>query len=85
MRVKWRKALAQASAELSGDIATDIPAPAPGSAARRVRLFITPRAPAPPAARGILARIVRDLSDRSERGDPKALFSKYGAALVPMG
>src|SRR5207247_577540 len=84
MPIQWRKALAQAKTELSGDVATDIPAPAPGSAAHRVRLFLTPRAPAPPAARGALAQIVRDISDRSERGDPKALVTKYGAGLVPL-
>ncbi len=84
MPFKFRKALAQAKAEISGDTATDIPAPAPGSAAHRVRLFITPRDPAPPSASGAFARIVRDLSDPSERGDPKALVTKYGAGLVPL-
>ena len=82
--LKFRKAIMQAKAELSGDVATDIPAPAPGSAAHRVRLFITPRAPAPPPARGVFAQIVRDLSDRSESGDPRALVTKYGAGLVPL-
>lgn len=84
MAVKWRKALAEAKAEISGDVATDIPAPAAGAPPRRVRLYSTPRTPAPARARGVFAQLVRDFSDRSERGDPKALFTKYGAAFVPM-
>src|SRR5262249_14720042 len=50
-----------------------------------VRLYITPRTPVPARAGGVAARLFRDLSDRSERGDPRALFAKYGAGFVPMG
>ncbi len=85
MPIPWRKVFAEARAELSGDVATDIPAPPAGGAPRnRVRLFITPRAPAPSSGRGALARIARDFSDRSERGDPRALFAKYGGGFLPM-
>jgi hypothetical protein len=82
--VEWHKAFAKARSEISGDAATEIAAPEVGSSARRVRLFINARAPLPPAARGVLRQIARDLSDRSEQGDPKALFSKYGAGCGPM-
>ncbi len=85
MPIPWRKVFAEARAQISGDVATDIPAPPPGGAPRtRVRLFITPRAPAAASARGTLAQIVRDFSDRSEKGDPGALFAKYGGGLLPM-
>ena len=78
---RWRKAFAEAKAEISGDVATDIPA----GSGRRVRLYSTPRTPAPVAAGGVVRQLFRDLSDRSERGDPKALFSKYGAGCAPLG
>jgi hypothetical protein len=84
MAVEWRKAFAKAKAEISGEVATDIPAPAEGREPTRVRLYITPRAPEPARAGGVFARLFRDFSDRSERGDPKALFARYGAAFVPM-
>jgi hypothetical protein len=80
--VEWRKKQAEARAEIGADAATDIPAPGAGAPPRRVRLFITARTPA--AAGGVVKQIVRDFSDRSERGDPGALFAKYGGALVPM-
>jgi hypothetical protein len=82
--VEWRKKLAEARAEIGGDAATDIPAPGAGAAPRRVRLIITAQAPEPAAAGGVFKQIVRDFSDRSERGDPGALFGKYGGAFVPM-
>src|SRR5262245_56802460 len=84
MTVMWRKAFAEAKAEISGDVATDIPAPASGKPDRRVRLYSTPRTPSPVSGGGALRQIFRDLSDRSERGDPKSLFSKYGAGIAPL-
>ena len=84
MEAAWRKAFAKAKAEISGEVATDIPAPAAGRRPDRVRLYITPRAPEPVRAGGVLRQLFRDLSDRSERGDPKALFEKYGTAVAPM-
>jgi hypothetical protein len=80
----WRKAFAEAKTEITGDAATDIPASSAGEPQHRVRLYSTPRSPAPVAAGGALRQIFRDLSDRSERGDPKALFSKYGAGIAPL-
>lgn len=84
MLVKWRKAVAQARVEISGDTATEIPAPGAGDSPRRVRLFINARSASPPAARSALRQIARDLSDRSERGDAGALISKYAGGVVPM-
>jgi len=84
MPVEWRKALVRARVVLSADVATEIPAPAPGAPPHRVRLFVTPRSPAPPRRSGVLRQIVRDFSDRSERGDPGALFSKYGGGAAPL-
>jgi hypothetical protein len=86
MPVRWRKAFAAARAEISGDVATEIPATGAGDSPRRVRLFITARAAEPPASStgSVLRQIARDFSDRSERGNPKALFAKYGGAFVPM-
>lgn len=79
----WRKVFANARTEISGDAATEIPAPGANGAPHRVRLYTNARTPAPPAARGALRQIARDLSDRSERGDPKALFAKYGGGCIP--
>ncbi|HKA38078.1 MAG TPA: hypothetical protein VKH43_14730 [Thermoanaerobaculia bacterium] len=83
-RGRWREAISEARAEISGDVATDIPAPSSGKPAQRVRLYSTPRTPSPVASSGALRQIFRDLSDRSERGDPKALFSKYAAGIAPL-
>ncbi len=80
---EWHKAFAKARSEISGDAATEIPAPGASDSPRRVRLYTNARTPAPPAARGALRQIARDLSDRSERGDPKVLFAKYGGGCVP--
>lgn len=80
----WRKAFAEVKAEVSGDVATDIPAPAAGKPQGRVRLYSTARVPSPVARGGALRRIFQDLSDRSERGDPKSLFAKYGAGIAPL-
>ncbi len=82
--IRWRKALAEARAAMSGDDATEIPAPGASGSPRRVRLYVNARAPVAPAARGVLRQITRDLSDRSERGDPRELFEKYGGGVVPM-
>ena len=82
--VEWHKAFAKARAEVTGDTATEIPAPGATDSPRRVRLYINARTPASPAAGGALRQIARDLSDRSERGDPGALFAKYGGGLLPM-
>lgn len=97
--VEWRKALSRARAgrnlcggpfgppnPLSGDDATEIPAPGPGISPRRVRLYTPARTREPDAASAwsVVREIVHDFSDRSERGDPKALFAKYGGALMPM-
>ena len=79
----WRKAFAKARSEISGDAATEIPAPGASAVPHRVRLYINARTPSPPAAGGALRQIARDLSDRSERGDPKALFAKYGGGCIP--
>src|SRR5262245_15640062 len=84
MPPRWKRFVAEGRAAISGEDAIDIPAPASGKPPSRVRLYFPARAPATARASGTIAALFRDFSDRSARGDPKALLEKYGGGFGPM-